>query len=252
MSLELVDLTVRRGDFSLRVPEWQANAGAFSAVLGSNGAGKSSLFAALGGDARYAGEIRLHGRDLRAWPMSARARHVGVLPQQSQLGFAFTAEEVVALGLTPLAMGRRDAGRAVTGALAAVDAGHLAGRAFPTLSGGERQRVQLARVLLQLSEADSPPLLLLDEPTSAQDLGHQHGVLQLARELAREKGYIVVSVLHDLNQVLRYADRCLLLAAGAVVDGGRPADVLTPDRVEGCWGYRPERVNAASGRHALL
>jgi iron complex transport system ATP-binding protein len=133
-----------------------------------------------------------------------------------------------------------------------VDCLALAKRAYPTLSGGERQRVQLARVLLQLSEAETQPLLLLDEPTSAQDLGHQHAVLSLLRALAKENNYLVLAILHDLNQVLRYSDECLLLQQGAVVASGRPGEVLTPAMVERCWGYLPRRLGEPGCVPALL
>jgi iron complex transport system ATP-binding protein len=251
VSLQLRQLQAARGDFTLAVDEWSIAPGTVAAVLGCNGAGKSTLFSLLSGEARYRGAVRLHNRELGDWPSSARARHIGVLPQQSQLGFAFTAEEVVALGLTPLSLGWRAGRSAVAHALAMVDCAHLAQRAFPTLSGGERQRVQLARVLLQLTEAESPPLLLLDEPTSAQDLGHQHAMLSLLRSLAAEKSYLVLAILHDLNQVLRYADDCLLLSEGRAVANGAPGEVLQPGRVEQCWGYRPALL-AGDGMAVLV
>jgi iron complex transport system ATP-binding protein len=252
VSLQLCQLRAERGSFSLAVDQWALQPGNVGAVLGCNGAGKSTLFSLLSSEAQYAGEVRLHGRELRSWPSSARARHIGVLPQSSQLAFAFTAEEVVALGLTPLSLGWRAGRAAVHRALAQVDCLALADRAFPTLSGGERQRVQLARVLLQLSEAEAPPLLLLDEPTSAQDLGQQHTVLSLLRDLARHEDYLVVAILHDLNQVLRYSDECLLLRQGAAVATGRPEGVLTPATVERCWGYRPRRLGEPGCVPALL
>jgi iron complex transport system ATP-binding protein len=239
VSLRLRELCARRGDFSLRLPCWDTAAGELAAVLGTNGAGKSTLFGVLCGDVRCAGRIELHGRGLQDWPRAARARHLGVLLQQASLSFAFTAEEVVALGLTPLSVGWREGRQRVRALMRRTDTAHLAQRAYPTLSGGERQRVNLARVLLQLSEAESAPLLLLDEPTSAQDLGHQHQLMTLARDLAVAQGFNVVAVLHDLNLALAYADQCLVLAKGEVAALGKPRDVLKPARVEAVWGYRP-------------
>lgn len=251
MVLAVSELSVQRGDFSLAIESWDVAAGALSVVLGTNGAGKSTLFSVLGGDTPFNGEVRFHGRDLRQWPDAARARHIGVLLQQTQLAFAFTAEEVVGLGLTPLTLSWRDGQRLVRSVMQRTDTAHLAHRAYPELSGGERQRVNLARVLLQLSQAESTPLLLLDEPTSAQDLGHQHALLRLARELAKEENYAVVAILHDLNQALEYGHRCLVLDRGVVAKEGVPLEVLEPALVARYWGYRPERM-AGDARVALI
>ena len=97
---------------------------------------------------------------------------------------------------------------------------HLSGRAVPTLSGGEQQRVHLAKILAQLmtiEEINQPetPIretryLLLDEPTTGLDLYYQHSLLDVASELAH-RGYGVVAILHDLNLVMQYADKVLLL-----------------------------------------
>lgn len=246
MSLLLQNVDIRRGDgFSLQVPHWSVQSGQLEAVLGTNGAGKSSFFAAITGELPCRGQIALHGRALADWPGRERARHLGVLPQHSQLSFGFTAEEVVALGLTPLSLSWREGQRRIRKVMERTDCAHLAGRAFPGLSGGERQRVSLARVLLQLSEAEWAPVLLLDEPTSAQDLGHQHALLRLARELAGEGGWAVVAILHDLNHALRYADHCTLLDRGRVLGRGLPEGLLSEERVAAVWGYAARRVEGA-------
>ena len=250
--LEVKSLAARRGSFHLSVDRWRVDAGEVNAVLGTNGAGKSSLFGVLAGDSSYSGSITLHGRSLGDWPRQALARHLGVLLQQAELSFSFTAAEVVALGLIPLQVGWREGMARVRDALEQTDSGHLADRAYPGLSGGERQRVNLARVLLQLSEAESPPLLLLDEPTSAQDLGHQHSLLQLASDYASERGWGVVAILHDLNLALRYADRCLLLDRGMVAAEGTPESVLSPEQVHRFWGYEPQRLIGADHGFALI
>ncbi|EAQ98891.1 ATP-binding cassette domain-containing protein [Congregibacter litoralis] len=251
MTLRVIDLQARRGGFALTVPSWEAMAGEFQALLGANGAGKSSFFAALAGDIRCRGTVALQGRNIREWTAAERARNVAVLAQQSHIPFAFTAQEVVALGLTPLSVDWREGQRRVRRSMDRCDCEHLADRSYPALSGGERQRVNLARVLLQLSESQGPPVLLLDEPTSAQDLGHQHGMLRMLRDLALNDGYAVVAVLHDLNHALRYAGRCALLADGKLVASGPVRSVLSADRVEQFWGYRP-RLGHLGGEPVLL
>jgi iron complex transport system ATP-binding protein len=112
-------------------------------------------------------------------------------------------------------------------ALADVDASALAGRPLSTLSGGERQRVMLARML-----ATEAPLLVLDEPTAALDIGHALRFLALLRRLA-EEGRTVLVALHDLDLAERFANEAILLhgdAEGGFTFGPH-ARVLDPDRL---------------------
>jgi iron complex transport system ATP-binding protein len=174
-------------------------------------------------------------------PGQQRARQLAVLPQGSQLNFSFKAIDVVRLGLTPLSLRVAESEDRIQQLMHACDVWLLRNRDFTTLSGGEQQRVQLARVLVQLSQAQRAPALLLDEPTSAQDLGQQHKILALAQELAHSQGYLVIAVLHDLNQVLHYCDQTILMADGQMSMMGTPQEILTPRNIEDFWYYRAER-----------
>src|SRR5207237_9303185 len=106
----------------------------------------------------------------------------------------------------------------------------LARRPIATLSGGERQRAVIARALAQ-----EPSVLLLDEPTAALDLGHQHEVLTLVDELRLSRTLTVVSALHDLTLAGQYADHFLLLNGGVVVADGTAGEVLVPELLERCY-----------------
>lgn len=241
--LTVEQLQLRRDQHvALLVDTLRHASGEITAIAGANGAGKSTLLRALSGDFAIEGRCLLHGKPLHEWSPLQRARHLGVLPQHSALNFPFLAEEVVALGLTPLRLNRREAQQQIRRHMALTDCAHLAARSYPALSGGEKQRVQLARVLLQLSQAELPPLLLLDEPTSAQDLGQQHALLQLLQQRCREHQFGVIAVLHDLNHILRYCQQCWLLSDGRLVKQGAPTAVLTPARIEQYWRYRPRQI----------
>lgn len=195
-------------------------------VLGPNGAGKSTLLGALCGEVPAAGgRISLDDRAMDDWSGPQRARRLAVLPQSSTLNFAFRVEEVVGMGRLPHDTGGARDAEVVAEALAAADAGHLAGRSYLALSGGERQRVHLARVLAQLWPGDAGQVLLLDEPTSMLDPLHQHTTLQAVRSFA-ERGVAVLVILHDLNLAARYCDRLLLLQCGRVHALGSPEQVL--------------------------
>lgn len=237
----------------LDLPQASLKSGELIAVLGPNGAGKSSLIKTLCGEwSASQGIIHLHKKPLDQWSRQLLARHLGVLPQTSQLSFPFKAKEVVAIGATPLNLNRFALEVAVQKWMQATDTWQFADRIYTSLSGGERQRVQLARVLLQLSQAEHAPLLLLDEPTSAQDLGQQHQLLNLVKSLCQENGFAVISILHDLNQASRYADQVWLLHQGELVAQGSPPQVLQPETVMKIWGYLPELFFNSQGQQILV
>ena len=203
--------------------------GRMSAIAGPNGAGKSTLLSIMAGlRDHYHGTCWYGGRDLRRWPRRAFARSVAFVPQSLRLEFPFTAEQVVMMGRTPFGNGLFEAPgdrEAVENAMATTDTLPFRARDFRSLSGGERQRVIVASALAQ-----SPAFLLLDEPTTFLDLKHQIATYRLLRDLCRA-GLGVVSVTHDLNLALTYADRVMLLDEGRVVADGDPRAVITPDNV---------------------
>lgn len=254
-------LVVRRGGRALLDGVGIAlAAGRVTAVIGPNGAGKSTLLRCLSGElSPDAGEVRFLGRPLVDWPAAELARRRAVLPQESDLRFPFRVEEVVRLGRVPHpGAGETAHDRALAReALARVDLGALADRIYPTLSGGERQRVHLARAWVQLRPApgEAPAkggALLLDEPTSSLDLAHQHGVLALARELARDEGTAVLAVLHDLNLALAYADDAVVLRGGRVFASGPAERVLSPPLVREVFGVGAASVVLPCGTRRQL
>lgn len=105
---------------------------------------------------------------------------------------------------------------------------------------------------MQLSHAEYAPLLLLDEPTSVQDLGQQHQLLNLVKSLCQQNGFAVISILHDLNQASRYADKVWLLHQGELVAQGAPPQVLQPETVMKIWGYQPELFFNSQGQQILV
>src|SRR4029077_21145484 len=122
---------------------------------------------------------------------------------------------------------------AVYDVLARLDLNGFAGRALDTLSGGERQRAFLARALAQ-----EATLLLLDEPTTALDIGHQQEVLDLVDELRRDRGLTVLSTMHDLTLAAQYAESLVLLDRGEIVTSGSADEVLTEENLSRYYGAR--------------
>jgi iron complex transport system ATP-binding protein len=204
-------------------------AGEFTAIVGPNGAGKSTLLSILAGlRPEYRGECIYEGTEMRRWPRRKLARRLSLVPQSLELQFPFTAEQVVLMGRTPHCDGLFDTPEdfeAVARAMELTDTTQFRDRDIRTLSGGERQRVVLASALAQ-----SPRVLLLDEPTTFLDLKHQFSVYKLLAGLARE-GLLVLAATHDLNLAAGYCGRVVVLDRGRVAADGPPAEALGPETI---------------------
>lgn len=252
--LQIEPLSIeRQGHLILQTPTLAVNHGEFVAILGPNGAGKSSLLKAITGEWHtQRGECHFYGQRISQWSRKHLATQLGVLPQSSQIDFPFTVAEVTAIGAIPLKLKQRQVAQSVRHFLQQTDTLHLIDKTYSLLSGGEKQRVQLARVLLQLSQAEQSPLLLLDEPTSAQDIAHQHHLMQRIKSLCEQQEYGVVAVLHDLNLACRYVDSVWVISDKRVQVQGNPLNVLSPEVVQQHWHYLPEVVQGSVQKFALL
>ncbi len=200
--------------------------GEWVALIGPNGAGKTTLLRALVGLVHHAGDISVFGQSARTLSRRALARYVALVPQVPLLPAGTTVSEYVLLGRTPhlgyfATEGRADR-EAVRSALARLDLEPFAQRSLGSLSGGERQRATLARALAQ-----DAPVLLLDEPTTALDVGRQQQVLEIVDELRSDGSLTVLSTMHDLTLAGQYADRLVLLNEGRIAAEGAARDVLT-------------------------
>jgi iron complex transport system ATP-binding protein len=233
-----LDAAYARGPQVLFGVDLVAEPGMITALLGPNGSGKSTLLKALVGLVPSTGRIELDGRGFGALDLRERARRLAYVPQRTQLAARLVVRAVVELGRfahrDPFARRSADDVAAVEEALDEAGVRELADRRFTELSGGEQQRVLLARALATGAET-----LLLDEPTSSQDVRH---VLELHGTLRRlaDRGRTVLVVLHDLAEVRRHADRAVLLDAGRVHATGTADEIVRDDRVGAVYGVRLE------------
>ncbi len=227
MKLENVSIKTSNGKVLVSEISYELQAGKVMVIIGPNGAGKSSLLKAIAGDITYSGSISING--LAEIP-KLRARQVAVLPQLSLLNFPYRVSEVVGLARIPHNTGRKSDDQIIKDALELMDISFLTNRLYTELSGGEKQRVQLARVLAQVWNCEDAPnearLLLLDEPTTALDLGHQQQLMNAIRTLAQQ-GVTVVMVLHDINLAAHYADTVLALLCSQQLAFGSVNEVIT-------------------------
>jgi len=194
--------------------------GEVTAVIGPNAAGKSSLFRRIAGLLSGPGDIAIDG-----FPEQSASR-ICYMPQDTSVNTVLMVYESILLARKQGADPRvSDADlEAVDKVLGSLHIESIAFKGLSELSGGQRQLVSLAQTLVR-----DPDILLLDEPTSALDLHKQVEVLSLIQSLARRRQMCVVLAIHDLNQVLRVADRVMVIDAGTMVRCGPAEAVITPE-----------------------
>lgn len=221
-------------------------------IIGPNGAGKTTLFRLLTRLLKpWAGEVRYRGRNVLDIPSQELARYVAVLPQNLPMVFPFTVTDFILMGRLPHLkrwQSFREHDLEITQAVMKMtEIKDLEARYITELSGGELQRVLLAQALAQ-----EPELLLLDEPTSHLDIGHQVEIMDLIKRLNKPVAsteqrvtrnnpslltthyspLTIIMVLHDLNLAGEYCDRMILLSEGKIHSMGSPKEVLTYQNIE--------------------
>ncbi|GLQ06872.1 ABC transporter ATP-binding protein [Sneathiella chinensis] len=212
-------------------------------LIGPNGAGKSTLLKTLAGVLDHGGDVQFRGQDHRAIPAPEKARSIAYMPQERVVHWDLACRDVVLLGRLPY---RGWAGRASTedrqatdDAMGKMDVLEFANRPFNQLSGGEQARVLLARLLAQ-----SPALVLADEPTNGLDPAHQIGLMKTFRSLVDE-GKTVILSLHDLTLAAAWCDRLLLLDHGRMTADGPPETVLQAETLRQVYGVETEWVTTS-------
>lgn len=238
--LQARDLTLRVGGRELvRSLELALAPGECWALLGRNGAGKTSLILALTGlRAAHSGSIDLGGRPLASVPRREAARRIGVLLQDEDADFWGSVTDYVMLGRharTRSAWGRDEEGAAIARRwLGELDLAGRAAQAYRTLSGGERQRARIAQLFLQ-----DPDILLLDEPLQHLDLRYQALVMRTLAARAAA-GKTVLAALHEPGHAARYCGFCVLLYDAGRASLGRSSDMLTQANLEALYQCRLE------------
>jgi iron complex transport system ATP-binding protein len=202
--LENVNLTVKEGDFL--------------GIMGPNGSGKSTLLKSISRVLKpHKGSILLDKIDVYSMKSVDLAKHMAVVPQESNIGFAFTAMDIVLMGRNPhmkrFEMESEKDMAIVKKAMLQTNTWQLAERPINELSGGEKQRVIIARALAQ-----EPKVLLLDEPLTHLDMINQIEIMDLVRDLCEKEHLIVLAVIHDLNLASRYCTSAILVKNSTIFD----------------------------------
>jgi energy-coupling factor transporter ATP-binding protein EcfA2 len=252
------EIAVEFQDVSFRYPGSGAQAladlsfavrrGEMVAVIGMNGAGKSSLCKCVDGiiphseGGTFNGRVIAAGMDTRDHPVAALARRVGlVLEDPDAQLFATTVLDEAAFGPENLEMDVAEILSSVAGALEAVGLVGLEGRAPSTLSGGQKQRLALAGAL-----AMKPEILVLDEPTSRLDAEGAENFMRVLGAMKRTMGLTVIMTTHDRELAAKHADRILALSGGGVSAFDLPARVFAREMEEYSRRVVPKPRNTES------
>ncbi|WP_295765530.1 ABC transporter ATP-binding protein [uncultured Oscillibacter sp.] len=225
-SAEGIDFTYENGFHALKDVSLRIEAGELLAIVGTNGAGKTTFSKVICGfETPQAGVLRFKGRDLAPLSIKERADHIGYVMQDpnQMISKSFLFDEV-ALGLRLRGVPEEETARRVEKTLKIC--GLYPFRRWPVsaLSFGQKKRVTIASILVL-----DPEMLILDEPTAGQDFRHYTEIMEFLRGLSA-LGIAVVMITHDMHLMLEYADRAVVFSQGRIIADDTSAGILTsPD-----------------------
>lgn len=220
--LELAGMKAFRGSKCvLDIPNFQVKSGELISIIGPNGAGKSSLLQVLNGLLPYQeGRVKMFGTDIKSVNIVELRRRCAMVFQES-LFVMDTVFNNVALPLRFRGLKENDIKDRVMEALSIFKCAHLSKRLAPHLSGGESQRVCLARAFVA-----QPEILLLDEPFAALDPATRNQLLAELKEAALARNMTVILISHSLEEVLRFAQRTIVMEQGIIVQDNLPEVIM--------------------------
>ena len=219
-------------------------------ILGPNGSGKSTLLKAIARIIDYRGIVTLkagtggalNGIDIMSFSRKELAKKIALLGQTAQMFFPYTVYETVSMGRYAYSRGfmknlSAEDKTIIDNILKQLDLWDIKERMIDELSGGTLQRVFLAKTLAQ-----TPDLILLDEPANHLDLKHQIEFLKFlkswvsARSEAAENNKILIGVFHDLNLARLFGDTAIVLDKGAIATSGKIDEVLNSETLQAVYG----------------
>lgn len=206
--------------------------GKFISIIGPNGSGKTTLLknisSVLSPDK---GKVFFLGKDIQEYRRKQLSKYIAYVPQSSYINFEFTAGDIVLMGrspfLKPFESEKTEDIKIAENAMKMTNVYEIKDKKITEISGGERQRVMIACALAQ-----TPKVILLDEPVSNLDIQHQIEILSVLKELSKSKEMTVITVLHDLNLSAEYSDLVVLLKEGRIIEYGTPKDVITEENID--------------------
>ena len=212
--------------------------GKFTAILGRNGSGKSSLLSCIALQKRYSGKILLGERDISEIMPRERAKMLSYLPQNLPLT-QFTVLETVAFGREPYTSFKLSEAdiEIIEKSIEKCGISHLRNKKLTEISGGERQMAYLAMTLAQNAD-----VIMLDEPTTYMDAPNAREFLSTLKS-AQSEGKTVVAVMHDLTAAVKYADNIILIDAGRIIFAGSREECIESGEIERIMGVEKHSLD---------
>ncbi|AUM94697.1 TPA: ABC transporter ATP-binding protein [Clostridium botulinum] len=218
--------------------------GKITALIGSNGCGKSTLIKAI---ARILypknGSILMEDRDILKMPSKEVAKLLAMLPQSSNAPEDLTIYDLVKQGRYPyhnlLSFWSKKDEEIVLESIKKVGLINEKDRTLSNLSGGQRQRAWIA-----LSLAQDTDIILLDEPTNHLDIKYQLEILNILRDLNEKENRTIVMVIHDINHALKYADNIVAIKNGNILAQGPKEHIINEKLVESVFGVGCKLINS--------
>ena len=225
----------------------------FCALLGPNGAGKSTLLKAIIGYMEpISGEIEIDSTSLKKWNHLELAKQIAIIPQDFQLQFDYTVEELVLMGRFPY-LGywqnyTKQDRKVVNNILKQLDLLRIKNEQYSQLSGGERRRVSIARALAQQTE-----ILLMDEAFANLDINHQLEIMQLLSKINSEQNKLIILVSHNINLASEYCHRIVMLKKGKIIADGTPGTIINQKMIKNLYEVELTIINnPVSGKPNLI
>jgi iron complex transport system ATP-binding protein len=220
--------------------------GRICGLLGHNGSGKTTLMNCINAIIKPdRGRITVMGKDVNRLSRVQVAQLISVVPQSSYSVFAFPVLDIVLMGsaarLKAWASPGKSERQKAYKVMAEVGISELASAQYNKLSGGQQQMVLLARALYQ-----DTPLMLLDEPNSHLDFCNQHRMMELMKQVVKQRGVTALITLHDPNLALYYCDEIIMLKQGRVVIQGLTEKIMKDTHLRQALGenIRLDATNA--------
>ena len=235
-----------RGRPILKGLDMEVSGGRTLALLGANGAGKSTFMKGLCGLVPAQGSATINGTPLMDASPARRAQLIGYVAQDlASLDVRLSTYELLLLAQQGTTRGWRtsqNARRKAAEMLELLGLQRFSEHQPGQLSGGERQMISLALALVR-----SPRLLLLDEPTSALDLANQLQILDAVSSYTRKHNIVTLAIFHDMNLASRYADDTMMLHQGHVHCSGSTGATLTPENLAHVYGVDCRALSVDAG-----
>jgi iron complex transport system ATP-binding protein len=226
-------------------------AGSITAIIGANGAGKSSLLKALARKIKAtSGAVLLDGvsiSSLAKTDLESSVGFLGTIPAARNNETVFEMISRSAMAANQISRVSPRLREEIDTLLARTSLAELKDRKIGELSSGSRQSAVIAAALVR-----NPQVLLLDEPTNSLDYSHQLQVINLLSSLKRERKMTIVAVIHDLNLAARFADNVVILKQGKIIDRGAPKDVITPNNLATAFNILARVIEDPVGKTPLV